>query len=117
ILLLFITRLVESANFHLWTLHSTIMKFEPIPTYTLNDGNKMPGIGMGCFMGYRGDGEETARTVKIALELGYRHIDTVISNLVGPTNLRGIENEISVGRSIAESGVPREELFVVTKLA
>ncbi|KAG8751458.1 hypothetical protein FRC14_007900 [Serendipita sp. 396] len=52
------------------------MKFEPIPTYTLNDGNKMPGIGMGCFMGYRGDGEETARTVKIALELGYRHIDT-----------------------------------------
>ncbi|KAG8828438.1 hypothetical protein FRC19_006536 [Serendipita sp. 401] len=53
------------------------MKFEQIPTFTLNDGYKMPGIGMGCWMGGYGRGEEAARTVKIALELGYRHIDTV----------------------------------------
>ncbi|KAG8804739.1 hypothetical protein FRC17_005901 [Serendipita sp. 399] len=88
------------------------MQFVQIPTFTLNDGNKMPGIGMGCWMGHYGGGEEAARTVKIALELGYRHIDTAAGYL-----WTGLENEDAVGQSIAESGVPREELFVVTKLA
>jgi diketogulonate reductase-like aldo/keto reductase len=75
-----------------------------IPTVTLNDGNTIPVIGLGV-------GElsetETEQAVSAALEAGYRLIDTAAA----------YGNEEAVGRAIASSGVPREELFVTTKLA
>lgn len=73
-------------------------------TYTLNNGEKIPVIGFGTWQTPDGDVAEEA--VLAALKAGYRHIDTAA--IYG--------NEESVGRAIEKSGVPREELFVTTKL-
>ncbi|MGE0216804.1 aldo/keto reductase [Mycolicibacterium sp.] len=75
-----------------------------IPTVTLNDDNIMPVIGLG--VGELSDAE-TEVAVLTALEAGYRLIDTAAA----------YGNEAAVGAAIAKSGVPREELFVTTKLA
>ena len=74
-----------------------------VPPIELNDGRSMPGIGFGTWQ-LRGD--EGAAAVRTALEVGYRMIDTATR----------YENEDAVGRAIAESGLPRENLFVTTKL-
>jgi diketogulonate reductase-like aldo/keto reductase len=71
---------------------------------TLNDGLKMPWLGFGVFK--VNDGEEVENAVKSALETGYRHIDTAA--LYG--------NERGVGKAIRASGVPREEIFLTTKV-
>ncbi|KAL9975468.1 hypothetical protein ACROYT_G012629 [Oculina patagonica] len=71
---------------------------------TLNDGNKMPMFGLGVFRAPNGD--ETVNAVKFALKSGYRLIDTAAF----------YENEAEVGQAIKESGVKREDIFVVTKL-
>ena len=73
-------------------------------TTTLHNGVKMPWLGLGVFQVQ--DGEEVVSSVKAALEAGYRSIDTAA--IYG--------NEEGVGRAIAESGVPREELFITTKV-
>lgn len=73
-------------------------------TYTLNNGVKIPLIGLGVFRSPAG--EVTRNAVQYALEAGYRHIDTA----------KIYANEQDVGKAIAESGVPREEVFVTTKL-
>lgn len=70
----------------------------------LNNGVKMPILGYGVFQ--IPDFEECKRSVLDALETGYRLIDTAAS----------YKNEEAVGQAILESGVPREELFVTTKL-
>ncbi|WP_029987919.1 aldo/keto reductase [Leucobacter sp. PH1c] len=75
----------------------------PIPTIELNDGNRIPQVGLGVFLVEPG---VTERVVADALEVGYRHIDTAA--IYG--------NEAEVGAAIAKSGIPREELFVTTKL-
>ena len=75
-----------------------------IPTVTLNDENTIPVIGLG--VGELSD-SETERAVSTALEAGYRLIDTAAA----------YGNEAAVGRAIAASGVPRDEVFVTTKLA
>jgi diketogulonate reductase-like aldo/keto reductase len=75
-----------------------------IPTVTLNDGNTIPVIGLG--VGELSDAE-TEQAVLAALEAGYRLIDTAAA----------YGNEEAVGRAIAASSVPREELCVTTKLA
>lgn len=75
----------------------------PVPRIQLNDGTSIPQLGFGVF---RVDPDETERIVTDALEVGYRHIDTA----------RIYGNEQGVGRAIAESGIPREELYVTTKL-
>ncbi|MGK0721500.1 aldo/keto reductase [Leucobacter sp. W1478] len=75
----------------------------PIPSIALNDGNQIPQVGLGVFMVEPG---ETERIVSEALEVGYRHIDTA----------HIYHNEKGVGRAIANSGIPREELFITTKL-
>lgn len=73
-------------------------------TYTLNDGNKIPAVGLGT---WRATSEDNiADVVASALKNGYRHIDTAA--IYG--------NEEDVGRGIKASGVPREEIFVTTKL-
>ncbi|MDR2256093.1 MAG: aldo/keto reductase [Arthrobacter sp.] len=74
-----------------------------VPTITLNDGRPMPQLGFGVFQ-VPDDGAQAA--VEAALEAGYRSIDT--ASIYG--------NEAGVGRAIAATGLPREELFVTTKL-
>ena len=74
-----------------------------VPTLTLNDGNSIPQLGFGVFLV---DPQETERIVSDALEVGYRHIDTAAV----------YKNEEGVGRAIAASGIPRDELFITTKL-
>lgn len=73
-----------------------------VPSITLNDGNTIPQLGFGVF---KVDPEQTERIVLEAFEAGYRHIDTAA--IYG--------NEEGVGRAIARSGIPREELFITTK--
>lgn len=70
---------------------------------TLLNGNEIPVMGAGVWMI---DNEDVVQVVKDALDLGYRHIDTAQSYL----------NEEGVGRAIRESGIPRKEIFVTTKL-
>ena len=74
-----------------------------VPTLALNDGTTIPQLGFGVF---KVDPDETERIVSDALEVGYRHIDTAA--IYG--------NEVGVGRAIEKSGIPRDELFVTTKL-
>lgn len=70
----------------------------------LNTGIKIPSVGLGVFK--IPDGMKTKETVKTALKLGYRLIDT--ASFYG--------NEADVGRAIKESKIPRREIFVTTKL-
>ena len=74
-------------------------------TCTLNNGVKISFIGLGVFRSPAGD--VTRSAVHHALQAGYRHIDTA----------KIYANEQDVGRAIAESDVPRQEIFVTTKLA
>ena len=71
---------------------------------TLNDGNKIPAVGFGVFM-IPNDGS-TYKAVREALQAGYRHIDTAAAYF----------NEAEVGRAVKDSGIPREEIFVTSKL-
>jgi methylglyoxal/glyoxal reductase len=73
-------------------------------TMELNNAVEMPMLGLGTFQSERG--EVTRNAVLWALEAGYRHIDTAAA----------YKNEDDVGQAIRESGVPREEIFVTTKL-
>ena len=69
----------------------------------LNNGVVMPTLGIGTFLIAPDD---ALVGVREALKMGYRHVDT--ANLYG--------NERAVGRAIKESGVPREEIFLATKI-
>lgn len=75
-----------------------------MPMVALNDGNEIPRIGFGA---YRVVDDLTVPTLLTAFEIGYRSIDT--ASIYG--------NEVGIGRAIAESGLPRHELFVTTKLS
>ena len=70
----------------------------------LNNGVKIPWLGFGVFLSPPGD--VTQMSVRTALEVGYRHIDTAMI----------YENESDVGQAIRDSGVNREEIFVTTKV-
>lgn len=71
---------------------------------TLNDGNKIPAVGFGVFLiENNGPAYEAVLT---ALKAGYRHIDTAAAYF----------NEEDVGRAVRDSGIPREEIFVTSKL-
>ena len=74
-----------------------------IPTLTLNNGVQIPQLGFGVFQVPEAD---TQRIVEDALEAGYRHIDTAAA----------YRNENGVGAAITASGIPREEIFITTKL-
>lgn len=73
------------------------------PTVTLNDGRGMPVLGLGT---WPLDDADAERVVADALAVGYRHIDTAVR----------YGNETGVGRALAASGLPRDEVFVTTKL-
>jgi len=70
---------------------------------TLADGKQIPLLGLGVWQ--IPNGATTVNSVRWALELGYRHIDTA----------QAYGNEESVGRALKESGVPRNEVFITTK--
>ncbi|PYI03287.1 Aldo/keto reductase [Aspergillus sclerotiicarbonarius CBS 121057] len=71
--------------------------------YTLNTGDKIPAVGLGT---WQSKPNEVREAVKNALLKGYRHIDTALA----------YGNEAEVGEGIKESGVPRSEIWVTTKL-
>lgn len=72
-------------------------------TFTLNTGAKIPAIGLGT---WKSKPSEVREAVKVALQRGYRHIDTALA----------YGNEEEVGQGIRDSGVPREEIWITTKL-
>jgi diketogulonate reductase-like aldo/keto reductase len=74
------------------------------PTHQLADGVEMPVLGLGVWQ--MAAGRETEQAVEWALEAGYRHIDTAAL----------YRNEQSVGAAIRRSGLPREQVFITTKL-
>ena len=74
-----------------------------VPTLTLNNGVEIPQLGFGVF---QIKPEDTVKATTSALEIGYRHIDT--AQMYG--------NEREVGQAVRESGIPREEVFVTSKL-
>ncbi|GAA0908560.1 aldo/keto reductase [Streptomyces thermoalcalitolerans] len=74
-----------------------------VPSITLNNGIRMPQLGFGV---WQVPNDEAERAVATALEAGYRSIDTAAI----------YENEEGTGRAIAASGIPREDIFVTTKL-
>jgi diketogulonate reductase-like aldo/keto reductase len=78
-----------------WKLDSTI---------TLNNGVRMPILGLGVYQS--APGKETYEAVADALQAGYRHIDTA----------RFYSNERDVGQAVRDSGIPREQIFITTKL-
>ena len=73
-------------------------------TYKLNNGVEIPVVGFGTWQ--TPDGEVARESVKTALEVGYRHIDTAAA----------YGNEVSVGQGIKESGINRHDIFLTTKL-
>jgi len=75
-----------------------------LDTVELNNGVHMPWFGLGVFKAE--DGAEVEQAVRWALDLGYRSIDTAAI----------YRNEAGVGRAIRESGFPREDLFITTKV-
>lgn len=74
-----------------------------VPSITLNNGVAMPQLGFGV---WQVPDDEAAKAVGTALEAGYRSIDTAAV----------YENEKGTGKAVAAAGIPREELFVTTKL-
>ena len=79
------------------------MSSNQVPLITLNNGQKIPQIGFGVYLI---PPEETEKCVLEALKVGYRHIDT--AHMYG--------NEKEVGSAIKKSGIPRNELFITSKL-
>ncbi len=74
------------------------------PVIAMNDGRSIPQLGIGTWQ--ISDGEDLPALVADALRLGYRHVDTA----------RAYGNENGTGLGLAASGVPREEIFLTTKL-
>ena len=70
----------------------------------LCNGVEMPWLGLGVFRSK--EGQEVENAVKVALETGYRSIDTAAA----------YQNERGVGKAIIESGIPRKEIFLTTKI-
>jgi 2,5-diketo-D-gluconate reductase A len=82
---------------------STTRTSNIVPTVALNDGHSIPQLGFGVF---QIDPAKTAEAVGIALEVGYRHIDTA----------EMYRNERGVGEAVRASGLDRSEVFVTSKL-
>ncbi|MEU6852060.1 aldo/keto reductase [Actinacidiphila alni] len=75
----------------------------PVPNVVLNNGVTIPQLGFGT---YQIEPKDTREAVRTALEIGYRHIDT--AQMYG--------NEKEVGQAVADAGLPREEVFLTSKL-
>ena len=75
----------------------------PVPDITLNNGVTIPQLGFGVF---KVSAPDTRDGVLEAIDVGYRHIDT--AQMYG--------NEVGVGSAVRDSGLPRSDLFVTSKL-
>ena len=75
-----------------------------IPNYKMSNGVEIPQVGYGTWQ--LEEGPDTEKAVLTAIKSGYRHIDTAY----------GYKNEKSVGAAVKASGIPRDELFITTKL-
>ncbi|MBA2796742.1 aldo/keto reductase [Streptococcus porcinus] len=75
-----------------------------IETFKMSDGNRIPSVGVGTWLI---SDEKAEVLVSQALKLGYRHIDTA----------QAYGNEVGVGKGLFLSGLPREEIFVTSKVA
>lgn len=82
---------------------AVVGEYNSVQTVTLNNGVLMPAVGFGVF---QIPAALTEQAVSDALAAGYRHLDTAAS----------YGNEEAVGRAVKASGIPREELFITTKL-
>ena len=76
----------------------------PVPDISLHDGTSIPQLGFGVF---QVPPEQTEETVLTAFEVGYRHIDTA----------QMYQNEAGVGAAVKAAGIPREELYITSKLS
>ena len=96
---------VQSISAAVWLYRATIFltQFSNRKTFPLNTGGSIPAIGLGT---WQSKPNEVTAAVKAALQAGYRHIDTALA----------YGNEHEVGLGIKESGVPRKEIFLTTKL-
>ncbi|TFK75467.1 aado/keto reductase [Pluteus cervinus] len=74
--------------------------------FQLNNGTKIPAVGMGCWMGGPGGGQRVYDMCEKALKNQYRHFDTASA----------YANEVEVGQAIRASGIPRNEIYITTKL-
>lgn len=72
-------------------------------TYTLSNDVKIPKLGLGTWLL---DNDQTAKAVEDAVRIGYRHIDTA----------QAYENEEGVGKGVKDCGIPRDQIFVTTKI-
>ena len=79
------------------------MNIDPVPTIRLNDGHAIPQLGFGVF---QIPPDETAQAVQLALEAGYRHLDTA----------EMYANERGVGQGVRASGLDRADVFITSKL-
>jgi diketogulonate reductase-like aldo/keto reductase len=77
---------------------------QTIPVFKLNDGTEIPSFGFGVYQ-IPADGS-TYKVVSEALKFGYRHIDTAAAYF----------NEAEVGKAIKDSGIPREQIWVTSKM-
>jgi diketogulonate reductase-like aldo/keto reductase len=73
------------------------------PFFTLRNGRRIPAVGLGTF---QSSGDGAKRAVQLALGLGYRHID----------GAQAYGNEKDIGAALKASSVPRDELFITSKL-
>ena len=103
LLCLSLTLLLAAGMFQ--TIHAEENPTSKVPYLILNNGVKMPQFGLGTFMLDDNNGE-AYNAVLTALQSGYRHIDTA----------HAYGNERSVGRAIKDSGIPRKEIWVTSKL-
>jgi 2,5-diketo-D-gluconate reductase A len=74
-----------------------------VPAYTLNDGNRLPALGFGC---YPLRGEEGVTVMANALQVGYRLLDTAVN----------YQNEVEVGEALRRSGLPRDQVQITSKI-
>ncbi|TCD61746.1 hypothetical protein EIP91_007995, partial [Steccherinum ochraceum] len=83
------------------------MSFLTIPTRKLSNGVCMPGVGLGCWAGPTEEQQSNSwKWFLTGIQAGYRHLDTAAQ----------YKTEASVGKAIRESGIPRKEFFVTTKI-
>jgi 2,5-diketo-D-gluconate reductase A len=94
----------ESVNIHLSVICPGYCEAMVVSMIALNDKSSIPQLGFGTYLIKP---EETAATVSQAIEIGYRHIDTA----------QMYDNEAGVGKAVADSGLPRSELYLTSKLS
>ena len=104
-LILILSAIMLIGGFSMPTFAKNIVGNANVPYIKLNNGVQMPQFGLGTFALDDKNGE-AYNAVLTALKAGYRHIDTA----------HAYGNERSVGRAIKDSGVPREEIWVTSKL-